>query len=152
MTAQLPADAMKIAQFRKEFLEDLPELGRAYRETALAEGTTAAMEKVMNTALKVIEGLEVEKKKDVYANLPVIHVSFGPGMLATTTVEPAPQPTADTTDVVDVEPKSPFKDSSSREFNTLPEDVTELLPAPESAEDAAILEALSLGSSAMALD
>lgn len=143
----------QIDQFRQEFLQELPILAREYIDTARAEATTAAFEKVMNTALKVIEGLEVEKKKDVYANLPVIHVSFGPGMQLATTVEPAPEAAPE--DVTDVEAKpvkSPFG-TSSRENWELPDDPTKLLePVPVDPDDAATLAALNLAGSAMALD
>lgn len=139
----------QISQFRQEFLTELPSLAREYIDTARSEATTAAFEKVMNTALKVIEGLEVQQKKDVYANLPVIHVHFGPAMEMATTVEPAAVAA-----VTDVEPKvqSPFHTSSSAAFGTLPDDPLDLLPAPSTPEEEEVLASLSLASSAMALE
>lgn len=143
---------VQIDAFREEFLQELPQLAREYVDTARAEATTAAYEKVMNTALKVIDGLEVQKQKDVYANLPVIHISFGPGMEMATQVElPKEVPAL----VEDVTPKEtwPFPQSA----HTLPDDPLELLAAPDignpiSPEDDETLNALSLASSAMALD
>lgn len=153
----------KLDAFRKEFLDELPSLAREMIDTARAEGTTQAYEKVMNTAMKVVEGVQVDVKKDQYANLPVIHVSFGPGMqMATTITTPAPEiPTAD---VVDVQAKetvfSPFRTSASAEFGTapaqLPDDPLDLLADPATAastqDEDAVLEALTLAGSAMALD
>lgn len=145
----VPKDQIDL--FRQEFLTELPSLAREYVDTARSEGTTASYEKVMNTALKVIEGLEVEKKKDVYANLPVIHVSFGPGMQMTTEVVPEPVVPDEVTDVT---PKSPFASSASKDFGTLPDNPLDLLsgPEPASEEDDDTLRALSLAGSAMALD
>lgn len=141
----------KIDAFRREFLDELPDLAREYIDTARAESTTAGYEKVMNTALKVIEGLQVQERKDIYANLPVIHVTFGPSMEMATQIAPAPVPDAD--QVVDVEVKSPFGSSASKDFGTLPPDLLDLLPAPvPTAAEQETLDALALAGSAMALD
>ena len=141
----------QIDGFRQEFLRELPLLAREYVDVARSEGTTAAYEKVMNTALKVIEGLQVQEKKDPYANLPVINITFGPGMQLATQVEPAPLPEPQ---VQDVQPKvaSPFASSSSAAFGTLPDDPVDLLPAPADPESAEVLAALDLAANAMVLD
>lgn len=145
MTALTAEPKAQIDAFRQEFLAELPALAREYVDTARAEQTTAAYEKVMNTALKVIEGLAVQEKKDPYANLPVIHVSFGPGMQMATVVEaPAAQEPETAPGVIDVQVKA------------LPDDVLDLLPTPDAAapteEEAAVLATLDLAASLMALD
>lgn len=147
---------VRIDAFRQEFLEELPALAREYIDTARSEATTAAFEKVMNTALKVIEGLQVQEKKDQYANLPVIHVSFGPGMQMATLVEAAPSPGSDplpgapSADIEDAVVKSPFQTSASSEFGTLPPDPLALLDDTPGAQET--LAVLNLAASAMALD
>lgn len=154
----------KLDEFRKEFLDELPNLAREMIDTARAEGTTAAYEKVMNTAMKVVEGVQVDVKKDQYANLPVIHVSFGPGMQMATTITPAaPVVELAGDEVVDVEPRqpaSPFRTSASQAFGTapaLPDDPLDLLAEPtadpvRTQDEDAVLEALTMAGSALALD
>lgn len=136
---------VQIDLFREEFLAELPQLAREYVDTARAEATTAAYEKVMNTALKVIDGLEVQKQKDIYANLPVINISFGPGMQMATQVEASKEVPA--IEATDVEPKEtwPFPTSA----HALPDNPLELLEAPADPE---MQLALDLASSALALD
>lgn len=149
---------VQIDAFREEFLTELPLLAREYVDTARAEGTTAAYEKVMNTALKVIDGLEVQKQKDIYANLPVINITFGPAMQMATQIEATPEerPAIEAGDITTVEPKEtwPFPRSArdegaAKSAHALPEDPLQLL---EASEDDETLTALSLASSAMALD
>lgn len=111
-----------IAEFRRVFIDDLPDLAREYIDTARAEKTTAAMEKVMNTALKVIEGLQVDQAKNPYANLPVINFHIGSDTTVTTSVE---QPAL----VEDVTPRrvvSPFQTSAAKAWD---ETTPESLPA-----------------------
>jgi hypothetical protein len=141
----------KIAQFRQEFLNELPALAREYIDTARAESTTQAFEKVMNTAVKVIEGLQVAEKADKYANLPVINFTIGAGVQVTTIEAAAQVPAVPNPDVTDVEPKpvSPFKDSGHDW--SLPDNPTDLLPSPDEPGAAATLAALDLASGAMAL-
>lgn len=142
--------AAKLAAFRKEFIDELPNLAREMIDQARAEESVQAYERVMNVALKVVDGLQVQDKKDIYANLPVIHMTINGGTV-TTEVTPAALPAAD---VTDVEPKvqSPFGTSAAREWQ-LPDDPSEILPGPDpSPEDvAAELAALDLAAGAMAL-
>lgn len=151
MSALLPVPKDQIEAFRREFFQELPSLAREYIDTARSEGTTQAYEKVMNTAFKAIEGLEVERKKDVYANLPVIHVSFGAGVQMTQVVEP-PTPAADVTDAEPRPVKSPFASSAAKAWDELPDNPTDLLPSTLSPEEQATLQALNLAGSAMALE
>ena len=119
----------QVLEFRNTLLDELPLLARQYIDTARAEATTAAYEKVMNTALKVIEGLEVEKAKDKYANLPTINFILGADMQITTTVDaPAPTPVPKSPDVTDVTPKDPLNPEESA---SLPHDPLELLHGHE---------------------
>jgi hypothetical protein len=142
---------VQIDAFREEFLQELPQLAREYVDTARAEATTAAYEKVMNTALKVIDGLEVQKQKDIYANLPIINITFGPGMQMATQVEAAPVEAPAIEDAT-VKDEWPFPHSGRGDepvsATALPDNPLELL---ETQVDET-LEALNLASSAMALE
>lgn len=157
----------QVAEFRDIFLDELPVLAAQYIDVARAEGTTAAYEKVMNTALKVIEGLEVAKKADPYANLPTINFHIGADMAVTATIEAAKP------DVVDVEAKRVDPEWPFPRDNPLPDNPLELLhetvqaePIRQEKPSAALrqegaadegreeetLRALDLAASAMALD
>lgn len=140
-----PKDSIDAA--RQAIVDDLPEMARKYADIALAEGTSQAFQRYFDTAAKIIPDLAANEKKDQYANLPMIHFTIGPGLQVTTTVE-QPQVTAD---VTDVEPKvaSPFGASASKEFDTLPEDVLDLLPV--SAEETQVRETLEAAAGAMAM-
>jgi hypothetical protein len=143
--------ASKLAAFRKEFIDELPNLAREMIDIARAEETVQAYEKVMNVALKVVEGLAVQEKKDPYANLPVIHMTINGGTVHTQ-VEAAPAaPALPTADIEDATPKSPFASSASKTWE-LPDDPTEILPAvPDLDDTQATLNALDAAAGAMAL-
>jgi hypothetical protein len=145
--------ASKLASFRKEFIDELPNLAREMIDIARAEETVQAYEKVMNVALKVVEGLQVQDKKDPYANLPVIHMTINGGTVHTQ-VEAAPAaPALPDADIEDVTPRvqSPFGSSASKAWE-LPDDPTEILPAvPDLDDTQATLNALDAAAGAMAL-
>lgn len=134
-----------VKAFRDVFLRELPSLAQEYVDIARAESTTAAMEKVMNTALKVVEGLQVDQAKNPYANLPVINFHIGADAVVTTTVEPPLEV------VEDVTPKSPFGASAAKAWDEpLPDDPLALLESPaEPHPQQEILDSLAFGLTAL---
>lgn len=159
LTTAKDAKLAKIEQFRQELVDELPTLARQYIDTARAEATTAAFEKVMNTALKVIEGLEVEKAKDKYANLPVINFVIGPDMHVTATVEPAPpvvdaqarEVTTQTPALAEALPTNPLELLDGQEETPLPAHQGQEADALRQKEEEALL-ALDEVAGALALD
>lgn len=145
--------AEKLAEFRREILDELPNLAREMIDVARAEATPQAYEKVLNIALKTVEGMQVQEKKDPYANLPVIHMTINGGSV--TTQVSAPEPIA----AIDVQatvlpdaPTSPFGASASKTW-AMPADPTELLDStPMDADQQAVLDALTAAGSAMVMD
>jgi hypothetical protein len=135
-----------IERARERLLEQLPALVDEYIDTARAEGTTQAFDRLMGFALKAVDGLQVDPKAGQYANLPVIHVSFGPGMQLT--VEPGQAPPAPLPLVEEVTDATPPA--------VLPDDPLDLLPAPEPTPtelaEREVLEALAAAGSAMVME
>lgn len=134
----IPANAQeKLTAFRQEFVDELPALAREMIDMARAENTTQAYEKVLNTAMKVVEGMQVAQKADPYANLPVIHMHIGSNTITTVVKAPAIQEAPG--DVIDVE------------ATLTPMPALENAPEP-SEDELAVLADLDLAASAMALD
>lgn len=101
-------------------------------------------------ALKVLEQEQRAElaQRDQYANLPVIHVTFGPGMELSTEVKPTLANVAPTqSGVVDVEVKSPVGSLSYAERDEPPN----LLPAALTPEEQATLDALNVAGGAYPL-
>lgn len=150
------ADKSNIDLARERLLSELPDLVEQYIDTARTEGTTQAYDRLMGFALKAIEGLQVNAKPDPYANMPVIHVSFGSNMQMVTTVEAAPEetPVPVLPNIVDAVAKLPAPAAQEAPLQALPDDPLELLdaPPPASAEEQAVLDALAGSLTAMAFD
>lgn len=124
----------KIDEFRKKFIDRLPYLADEFIDSARAENTPDAYKKLMDFSLKVVEGLEVDKR-GAYDNLPMVNVYIGSDVIQT---KIAPQAQAPALDVVDVQAKAP---SDNFPFPAYPPDAPPL-PAPP--ETSAVFDAFAV--------